>query len=108
MKRFHIALAVADLDLDRRLQRPARQPPQVVVAGTYACGDRSAQFLDQPAARSAGQLRHVGFEDDAVTGFTREADVNGIEWESFSTVAQDLRIVSTYGMPPRATAEDDD
>jgi hypothetical protein len=47
----------------------------------------------------AGQLRHIGFEDDLAEGFSSTPDVNGIAWESFSAVAQDLRIISTYGVP---------
>ncbi|MDQ6645662.1 MAG: hypothetical protein M3Y93_00310, partial [Pseudomonadota bacterium] len=100
MKRFHIALAVADLnasiaDYSARLG----QPPQVVVADTYALW-RTDQlnFSINQQAEGAGQLRHVGFEDDEATGFHCDADVNGIAWENFSSLAQDLRIISTYGV----------
>jgi hypothetical protein len=55
----------------------------------------------------AGQLRHVGFEDDDARGFTSDADVNGIAWESFSAVAQDLRIISTYGVPVHEPATEE-
>jgi hypothetical protein len=44
-----------------------------------------------------GQLRHVGFEDDAVQGFSSSRDINGIEWELFSPAAQNDKIVETYG-----------
>ena len=46
-----------------------------------------------------GQLRHLGFEDDAAVGFTSTLDVNGIEWEKFSSAEQDARIVEMYGVP---------
>ena len=47
----------------------------------------------------AGQLRHVGFEDDAVQSYSNSHDVNGIEWECFSANEQDQRIVQAYGVP---------
>ena len=109
MKRFHIALAVADLgasiaDYTSRLG----QPPQAVVAGTYAMWrtDQLNFSISREPAR-AGQLRHVGFEDDDAHGFTSDADVNGIAWESFSAVAQDLRIISTYGVPVHEPATEE-
>ena len=101
MKRFHIALAVRDLgesiaDYRTRLG----QEPNVVVAGKYAMwrtGLLNFSINENPAR--AGQLRHVGFEDDAVEGFTSTSDVNGIEWELFSRKEQDARIVEIYGTP---------
>jgi hypothetical protein len=54
--------------------------------------------INQNAER-AGQLRHIGFEDDSAEGFSSTSDVNGIEWELFSVQAQDERIVETYGVP---------
>lgn len=108
MKRFHIDLAVADLnasiaDYSARLG----QPPQVVVADTYALW-RTDQlnFSINQQAEGAGQLRHVGFEDDEATGIRRDADVNGIAWENFSALSQDLRIVSAYGVSPSPELEE--
>lgn len=109
MKRFHIALAVADLnasiaDYSCRLG----QPPQLVVANTYALWrTEQLNFSINQQAEGAGQVRHVGFEDDDITGFRRDADVNGIEWENFSALAQDLRIVSTYGVSPTPALEEE-
>ena len=101
MKRFHIALAVADLDASVADYSARRgQSPQALVPGAYAMwrtDQLNFSISREPA--HAGQLRHVGFEDDDARGFTCEADVNGIAWESFSAVAQDLRIISTYGVP---------
>jgi hypothetical protein len=59
--------------------------------------------INQNAER-AGQLRHIGFEDDDAEGFTSSKDVNGIEWELFSARAQDERIVAMYGVPLGACA----
>jgi len=54
-------------------------------------------FSVNESTQRAGQLRHLGFEDDAVEGYSSTLDVNGIEWESFSRKEQDERIVSIYG-----------
>ena len=109
MKRFHIALAVADLDASiTDYSARLGQPPQVVVADTYALWRTDLlNFSINRQPEHAGQLRHVGFEDDAARGFTCEDDVNGIAWENFSALAQDMRIVSTYGVPGRGPTEDD-
>jgi hypothetical protein len=101
MRRFHIALAVKDLnesigDYSRRLG----SAPAVVVAGKYAMWrtDQMNFSINQLPER-AGQLRHLGFEDDAAADFSSERDVNGIEWELFSPRAQDAKIVEMYGVP---------
>ncbi|MEO8810129.1 MAG: hypothetical protein ABI386_07785 [Rhodanobacter sp.] len=109
MKRFHIALAVADLDASiNDYSARLGQAPQAVVPGTYAMWrTEQLNFSINQQPEHAGQLRHVGFEDDDVHGFTCDADVNGIAWESFSTLAQELRIISTYGIPTHeAVAEE--
>ncbi|GLQ86708.1 VOC family protein [Dyella flagellata] len=103
MKRFHIALAVGDLgasiaDYSVRLGRQ----PAVVVEGKYAMWRTELlNFSINQNAERAGQLRHIGFEDDSAKDFTSTADVNGIEWELFSSHAQDERIVQMYGVPVR-------
>ena len=101
MRRFHIALAVRDLgrsieDYSRRLGAP----PTVVVAGKYAMWrtDQMNFSINQLPER-AGQLRHLGFEDEAAAGFSSDHDVNGIEWELFSPRAQDDKIREIYGAP---------
>ena len=109
MKRFHIALAVADLDASiSDYSKRLGQPPQAVVLGRYAMwrtGQLNFSIKQQP--ERAGQLRHVGFEDDGARGFSSDADVNGIPWERFSAVAQDLQIISTYGVPVHAVPEEE-
>lgn len=101
MKRFHIALAVANLeesisDYSSRLG----QPPSSVVPGQYAMWRTDLlNFSINEKPERAGQLRHVGFEDDTAEAYSSNVDVNGIEWELFSAAEQDARIVSTYGVP---------
>lgn len=110
MKRFHIALAVADLDASiSDYSHRLGQPPQAVVLGRYAMW-RTDQlnFSIKQQPECAGQLRHVGFEDDDAHGFSSDADVNGIPWERFSTVAQDLQIISTYGVPVHTLPAEDE
>ena len=103
MKRFHIAIAVRDLaesitDYSARFN----QQPNAVVPGKYAMWRTDLlNFSINQMPDRAGQLRHVGFEDDAVTGYSSTIDVNGIEWESFSQKEQDERIVAAYGTPVR-------
>jgi hypothetical protein len=99
MRRFHIALAVADLgqsihDYSQRLGAK----PTAVVTGKYAMWrtDQLNFSINQMPDR-AGQLRHLGFEDEAAAGFSSDHDVNGIEWERFSPTAQDEKIVEIYG-----------
>ncbi|HVE10269.1 MAG TPA: hypothetical protein VNE00_23640 [Paraburkholderia sp.] len=104
MKRFHIALAVANLDAsiaDYTVR--LGQTPAAVVAGRYAMWRTDLlNFSINENPQRAGQLRHLGFEDDAADGFTSTVDANGIEWELFSAQEQDRRIVEMYGVPVRA------
>ena len=103
MKRFHIAIAVRDLeesitDYNARFN----QQPAAVVPGKYAMWRTDLlNFSINQMPEKTGQLRHVGFEDDAVTGYSSTIDANGIEWESFSQQEQDQRIVAAYGIPVR-------
>lgn len=104
MKRFHIAIAVQDIkksiaDYTERLG----QVPAAIVEGKYAMWRTDLlNFSINQMPERAGQLRHMGFEDDAAQGFTSGYDVNGIEWESFSQKEQDERIISMYGVPVRS------
>ncbi|MFC3651588.1 hypothetical protein ACFONN_08555 [Dyella humi] len=104
MKRFHIALAVRDLDASiADYSTRLGQRPNVMVNGKYAMWRTDLlNFSINENAERAGQLRHIGFEDDGAEGFTSTTDVNGIEWERFSAKAQDERIVEMYGAPVSA------
>jgi catechol 2,3-dioxygenase-like lactoylglutathione lyase family enzyme len=104
MKRFHIALAVANLDASiEDYNRRLGQTPAAVVPGRYAMWRTDLlNFSINQNPQRAGQLRHIGFEDDGAEGFTSTVDVNGIEWEQFSAREQDRRIVEMYGVPVRS------
>ena len=101
MRRFHIALAVADLDASiADYSRRLGTRPAAVVPRKYALfrTDQLNFSINQLPER-AGQLRHLGFEDDDARGFSSTHDVNGIEWELFSPTEQDEKIVEVYGVP---------
>ena len=99
MKRFHIALAVVNLDssiADYSLR--LGQEPTVIVSNKYAMWRTDTlNFSINQMPDRAGQLRHVGFEDESVQGFSSDYDANGLEWELFSPQAQDQKIVEIYG-----------
>ena len=99
MKRFHIALAVENLDssiVDYSLR--LEQNPTVVVSDKYAMWRTDTlNFSINQIPDRAGQLRHVGFEDESVQGFSSNYATNGLEWELFSPEAQDQKIVEIYG-----------
>lgn len=110
MKRFHIALAVADLDASiNDYSERLGQPPQAVVLGKYAMWRTDhLNFSVRLEPEHTGQLCNLGFEDDAAAEFSSKKDVNGIAWEEFSTLEQDLRIISTFGVPVHAIPTDDE
>ena len=99
MRRFHIAIAVADLtaSIEDYRQRLG-VAPTAVVPGKYALfRTESLNFSINELPARAGQLRHLGFEDEAAHGFSSTHDVNGIEWELFSPTDQDAKIPEVYG-----------
>ena len=99
MKRFHIALAVNNLDDSiRDYSQRLGKPPTAIVAGKYAMWRTEIlNFSINQMPEKAGQLRHIGFEDSTSSNPASTFDVNGIEWESFTPEEQDKRIIDTYG-----------
>lgn len=98
MKRFHIAIGVADVsrsvdDYTRRLGCP----PSVVVPDEYALWRTSNINLSiRRTSEQAGTLRHLGWEDPSALDFVTERDVNGILWERFSAEQQSREILETW------------
>ena len=85
--------------LDRGLPpapRRARRPPSCP-ASTRCSAPSQLNFSINELPARAGQLRHLGFEDEAANGFSSTHDVNGIEWELFSPADQDAKIPEVYG-----------
>lgn len=100
MRRFHISLAVKDLDSSiRDYSQRLGCRPTVVVPGKYAMWRTELlNFSINEQPPRAGTLRHLGFEDDAAPpGFAVERDVNGIDWELFTPATQDEKIPEVYG-----------
>lgn len=91
MRKFHIAIGVADInntieDYSKRLGAA----PVVVVPGNYALW-RTEQLnfsVRKVEQMEAGKVRHVGWESEDAHGFTSETDSNGILWENFSAELQ--------------------
>src|ERR1700723_1030668 len=95
MKRFHISISVTDFaaavpDYSKRLEAK----PCVIKDGRYALWrtDLLNFSISCKPDQAAGRVRHIGFEDDSVTGFREETDSVGITWEYFSKEAQQKEI----------------
>jgi hypothetical protein len=102
MRRIHVALAIENYaaaiqEYTTRLGRP----PCCTVQGTYALW-RTDQVNLSISVKPAGvdKLRHLGFEDSEVGGFSEETDSQGIVWERFSSEDQNAEILRRW---PHAT-----
>lgn len=99
MKKFHLALSTADIaatitDYNKRLGFT----PCVVIPGEYAlwrndCLNISVR-LDTGC--KTGDLRHLGWETPAASGFSETVDVNGITWEEFTAEQQAQEIEAIW------------
>lgn len=107
-RRFHIALSVGDLetsvaDYSERLGCP----PCVVVPGAYALWRTELPNFSVRADGTPGALRHLGWEDEAAPGFSRQTDCNGAVWECFAQQHQRDEIAGLWpqalsdSVPPR-------
>ncbi len=91
MKRFHISISVGDYaaavaEYSARLGCE----PCVTKQGRYALWRTELLnfSISHKAEQPAGMVRHIGFEDNAESGFREEKDGVGIIWEYFSAEAQ--------------------
>ena len=98
MKRVHIALSVTDIA--RSVEEYSSRlgcSPEIVIPHQYALWRTdTVNFSIRCVPYSPGVLRHLGWEDDSATGFTRETDVNGIIWEQFNAALQVQEINDTW------------
>lgn len=91
MKKLHIAISTNKIeetikDYSVRLEAG----PCSVVSGEYALWRTetlNVSIRHDPNC-TAGELRHLGWEDPAASVFSEETDVNGIVWERFSAQHQ--------------------
>jgi len=91
MKRFHISVSTADFEASVR-DYTARlgAPPDVSIPGRYARWrtDLLNFTVSCKPGQPGGIIRHIGFEDEALSNFREEQDVNGITWEYFDEPSQ--------------------
>ncbi len=98
VRRFHIAIGVADIaatvvDYSRRLGCE----PAVIVEGQYAMWQTATlNFSIRLDSIAPGTLRHIGWEDPAANEVSMERDINGIQWEQFSAELQLAEIQSIW------------
>lgn len=91
MKKLHIAISTNKLDEsveDYSVRLEAE--PCSFVKNEYALW-RTASLnvsIRQDPNCISGELRHLGWEDDAALNFSEEKDVNGITWERFNAQQQ--------------------
>ena len=97
MKLVHIAIGVEDFDASvEDYNRRLALLPVVLVRGAYALWRTEVLNLSIRKTGSGGVIRHIGFEDDAASGFSSTVDVNGIEWELFSPESQMTEILTLW------------
>ncbi len=98
MKRFHLAIAVDDVeasvaDYSRRLGTE----PVVVIPGQYALWrTEQLNFSVRHIPGGGGTLRHVGWEDPKAPTLSVEHDVNGLIWERFTAEDQAQEILANW------------
>ena len=97
-KKFHIAIAVKDIEATvQEYSRRLDTTPTLVVADEYALWRTEAlNFSIRKTKDTPGTVRHVGWEDPAAVGFTRETDANGLLWECFTEQEQQAEIVQLW------------
>jgi len=96
-KRFHIALEVRDIaasvqDYSERLNCK----PVTVVEGKYALWRTDSLNFSIRQGSQPGRLRQLGFEDSDVSAFSKNTDINGLVWESFTADQQQEEIKQLY------------
>lgn len=96
MRKFHIAIGVADVDAavsdySERLQAE----PVSHIAGEYALWRTPETNFSirqvseaEGSGQRVGQVRHIGFEDSEASEFSTSIDANGLLWEHFTAEQQ--------------------
>jgi hypothetical protein len=103
-KKFHIAVAVSDIEQTvREYSHRLGVAPVLVVADEYALWRTATlNFSIRKTKDAPGTVRHVGWEDPVATAFTRETDANGLLWERFTEQDQREEIAKLW---PSAIAQ---
>ena len=99
MKKFHIALAVPNIeesvrDFSIRLGKEA----DLVIPGEYALWRTEALNLSirRVPFDESTQLRHLGWENPEAEAFTSHVDSNGLLWEEFNAFQQATEIEKAW------------
>jgi hypothetical protein len=98
MKKFHIAVAVTDIDASvQDYSARLGLAPDAVVAGEYALWRTDTlNFSIRRTSDLPGTLRHVGWENPDASSFTTSRDVNGLTWEEFTAKQQEEEITAAW------------
>lgn len=90
MKKFHIAIAVADINKsvsDYSLKLGCN--PEIIIPNEYALWrTETLNFSIRKTIEIPGTVRHVGWEDSNALCFEKSTDVNGLVWEKFTVEQQ--------------------
>lgn len=94
MKKIHIAISTKCLEETVRDYTIRLGAEPCVVLDEYALWRTDSVNLSirVDIARSAGRLRHLGWEDPDANEFIADTDVNGIIWENFNAQQQAAEI----------------
>ena len=98
MKRFHIAIAVHDVEASvAEYSKRIDASPCVLVPGEYALWRTNTLNLSiRKTLDAPGTVRHVGWEDPEAARFSEERDLNGLLWERFNALQQWEEILSAW------------
>ena len=99
MKKFHISIAVKNLDESiKEYSQKLCCEPCVVIVEKYALWRTDIlNFSISHKPEIAGQVRHIGFENSDAKNFTETHDCNGLMWEEFTAEMQRQEIEEVYG-----------
>jgi hypothetical protein len=100
MKKFHISIAVKNLDESiKDYSQKLGCEPCVVIEERYALWRNDIlNFSISQKPEIAGQVRHIGFENSDVQNFTETHDCNGLMWEEFTAEMQMQEIKEKFGV----------
>ena len=99
MKKFHISIAVKNLDesIKEYSQKLGCEPCVVIVERYALWRTDTLNFSISQKPEIAGTVKHIGFENSDAQNFTETHDCNGLMWEEFTAEMQRNEIEEVYG-----------
>ena len=90
ISKIHIAIGATEIAKSvEEYSRRLGCLPVVVIADEYALWrTATVNFSIRRVSGAPGTLRHLGWEDETASEFTKDTDANGIVWERFSAQLQ--------------------